>query len=416
MRHVLVFAKTPHATTPYEQWLAGTGIEPVVLTSREHAAGYGHLRHVHAFDDYDTNQLVEKTALRLARELDVDAVFARAESDVLRAAQLRDLLDLPGQRTASARAFRDKVVMKDHLAGGPVDVPAYRLLDSAYTAVEFVAEHGYPVVVKPVSESGSLGARVLRDEADLDAYLAAPWRGTSQIETFVPGAMYHVDGLVRDGEPVFVRPFRYLNDCLSFRSDHWMGSVPLAPGDPYHARLVDAVRAVLAQLPTPERTTFHAEFWITPDDRTVFCEVASRTGGGMVARAVRHAFGIDLDKEWLYAECGLPASSGGPAPRPAGGLWIPPSSGVLEHLPTEGAPDCVLESAHTGRAGQVFHGGVKSGLFLAGYVVGGESEEDVAANMEKVAAWFTDAVRWRPADSPDAAGPVDAPETAGATP
>ncbi|WP_406382130.1 PLP-dependent transferase [Streptomyces sp. NBC_01618] len=42
-----------------------------------------------------------------------------------------------------------------------MEVPAYRLLDSAYTAVEFVAQHGYPVVIKPVSESGSLGADVV---------------------------------------------------------------------------------------------------------------------------------------------------------------------------------------------------------------------------------------------------------------
>lgn len=126
MPHVLVFAKTPYAKTPYDRWLAGSGVVPVILTTTEFAAGYGHLPHVHAFDDYDTNQLVEKTALRLAREHAVTAVFARAEADVVRAAQLRDLLDLPGQRTASALAFRDKVVMKDHLVGGPVEIPAYR--------------------------------------------------------------------------------------------------------------------------------------------------------------------------------------------------------------------------------------------------------------------------------------------------
>jgi hypothetical protein len=36
--------------------------------------------------------------------------------------------------------------------------------------------------------------------------------------------------------------------------------------------------------------------------------------------------------------------------------------------------------------GQEFHGGIKSGLFLAGYVVAGDTEDDVAANMDKVAA------------------------------
>ncbi|WP_354643018.1 ATP-grasp domain-containing protein [Kitasatospora camelliae] len=399
MRRILVFAKTPHHKTPYDRWLEGTGVEPVILAPAEYADGYRHLEHVHAFEEYDGNQLVEKTALRLARELGVEAVFARAEADVLRAAQLRELLDLPGQRPASALAFRDKVAMKDHLAGGPVELPAFREVQSAYTLLEFVEEHGYPVVVKPVSESGSLGAAILHDEAGLDAYLRRPWRGRSLVETFVEGQMYHVDGLVIGGEVAFVHPFRYVNDCLSFRSDEWVANLPLSPADPAYDRLVAATRQVLAGLPTPVNTAFHAELWITPDDRVVFCEIASRTGGGMISTTVPHVFGLDLDKEWLYAELGLERTFDRPGYRPAGGLNIPPRSGLLEHLPLGGEPECVRETVLHGQAGQVFHGGVKSGLFLAGYVVAGDTEEDVVANMEHVAAWFAKETRWRPVEA-----------------
>ena len=395
MRHVLIFAKTPHSKTPYDLWLKGSRIEPIILTTKQYAGGYGHFRQVYAFDDYDNNQLVDKTALRLAREHRVEAVFARAEADVIRAAQLRELLDLPGQRTASALAFRDKVIMKDHLVGGPVEVPRYRQLDSAYTAVEFIAQHGYPVVIKPVSESGSLGAAIIGDEADLDSYLQRPWRGTSQIETFVTGQMYHIDGLIIAGQLAFIQPFRYVNDCLSFRDNEWVASLPLRSDDPLHARLVGATRAVLEQLPTPSNTALHAELWITPDDRVVFCEIASRTGGGMISATVRYSFGIDLDREWLYAECGLPATIEAREYRPAGGLNIPPSHGMLEYLPVGDEPGCVREVTMAGAPGQVYHGGVKSGLFLAGYVVAGESENEVSANMALVADWFATRSRWR---------------------
>lgn len=396
MRHVLIFAKTPYDRTPYDEWLAGSGIQPIILTPDEYAAGYAHLPQVYAFRDYDTSQLVEKTALRLGRAHRIEAVFARAEADVLRAAQLRDVLDLPGQRHTSALAFRDKVVMKDHLVGGPVEIPRYRMLDSAYTALEFIEEHGYPVVIKPVSESGSLGASVIRDVTELDAYLSRPWRGTSQIETFIEGDMYHVDGLVINRTVEFIHPFRYLNNCLSFRDSEWLATIPLSTTDPAYDRLVGAAKAVLAALPTPSNTAFHAELWITPDDRVVFCEIASRTGGGMISAMVRHCFGLDLDQEWLYAECGLPRALGCPDYRPAGGLHIPPAHGLLEYLPLGDEPDCVREVTMSGSAGQVYHGGVKSGLFLAGYVVEGTSEEGVAANMQRVASWFAERVRWRP--------------------
>jgi hypothetical protein len=397
MRRVLVFAKTPYDLTPYDQWLAGSDVEPIILVSQDHAAGYAHLPQVHAFADYDTNQLVEKTALRLAREHRVDAVFARGEADLIRAAQLRDILDLPGQRTASAIAFRDKVVMKDHLAGGPVELPTYRRLDSAYTALEFVEEHGYPVVIKPVSEAGSVGTAIIREEADLEAYLRRPWRGTSEIETFVPGQMFHIDGLVVGGELVFIHPFRYLNDCLSFRSDEWIASLSLSPRDPAYERLVAGTRAVLDRLPCPPHFVFHCELWITPDDRVVFCEIASRVGGGMVRPVIEYCFGIDVHKEWLLAECGLPASARPTGYRPGAGLNIPPSPGVLEHLPTGGEPGCVREVSLAAAPGKVYRDHARAGLFLAGYVVAGESEDQVVANVDEVAAWFAENVRWRPA-------------------
>ncbi|HST81423.1 MAG TPA: hypothetical protein VLL08_06765 [Kineosporiaceae bacterium] len=397
-RHVLIFAKTPHGKTPYDRWLKGSGVEPIILAPREYAAGYGHLPEVYSFENYDTNQLVEKTALQLARTRRIDAVFARAEADVVRAAQLRELLGVPGQWTASALAFRNKVVMKDHLVGGPVSLPQYRLLDSAYTAVEFIAKHGYPVVIKPVSESGSLGANIIRGEADLDAYLRRPWPGSSQIETFVAGQMYHVDGLVIAGQITFIHPFRYLNDCLSFRSNDWLASVPVSTADQAHDRLVTATTAILAELPTPPNTAFHCELWITPDDRVVFCEIASRTGGAMISPTVRYSFGLDLDREWLAAECGLPSTldpAESRAYQPAGWLAIPPSNGILEHLPLGEEPGCVREVSLTGAPGQAFNGGVKSGLFLAGYVVAGDSEDHVAANLGLMAAWFAEQVRWR---------------------
>ncbi|MEU6277000.1 hypothetical protein ABZ871_32030 [Streptomyces populi] len=177
---------------------------------------------------------------------------------------------------------------------------------------------------------------------------------------FVPGRIHHVDGLVADGEVVFVHPFRYLNDCLSFRSDDRVADLPLTRQDPLY-------------------------------DRLVFCGIAGRTGGGMISAMVRHAFGIDLDKEWLYAECGLPSTADTSRYRPAGALCVPPRNGVLEQLPAAAErPGCVREAMFTGAVGQEFHSGVKSGLFPAGYVVDGDSEEDVATHLEHVAGWFSD--------------------------
>lgn len=393
-RSVLIFAKTPYAKTPYDQWLAGTGIAPIVLTTEEFAPGYRHLPEVYSFSDYDHNQLVAKKALQIGGETPLVAVFARAEADILRAAELRGILGLPGQSLASAKAFRNKVVMKDHLVQSGVKLPRYRAIESAYTVLQFVEAHGYPVVIKPFAESGSSGVHVIRNESELDRYLAKPPAGPLEIETYVEGQMYHIDGLMLGGELVFIHPFQYLNTCLSFRDNEHCGTFTLSPTNPFYQPLIDNTRKVLAALPCPQHMAFHTELWVTPSEEIVFCEIASRTGGGMISSTIQYSFGINMDKEWLYAECGLPRTLGLHDFRPGGGLLVPPQKGTLEYLPMGNEPEFVHEKQFSGQVGQRFNGGVKSGLFLAGYVVGGNSEAEVASRMSQTASWFEREARW----------------------
>lgn len=393
-KHVLIFAKTAYAKTPYDQWLAGTGMTPLILTTEEFAPGYRHMGRVYSFADYDRNQLVEKTAYELARKFPLAAVFARAEADVIRASHLRERMGVQGQGVASATAYRNKVTMKDRLRGCGVESPNYRALASAYDALEFVEKHGYPVVIKPTSESGSFGTHIIKNREELEKYLARPFPGEMEIEAFVAGEMYHVDGLIADGRLAFIHPSKYLNDCLSFRKNEYLGSFALSPASPLHPRLIDAAKKVVAALPAARNMAFHAEFWHTPDDRIVFCEIGSRTGGALISSLLSYSFGFNIDREWLLAECGLARPIEMTEIQLGGWVIIPPQSGTLEALPEGAPPSCVQDSHYCGKAGQRFQGGVKSGLFLAGYVVNGSSEQEVVRNMSETAAWFGRNAKW----------------------
>ena len=76
-------------------------------------------------------------------------------------------------------------------------------------------------------------------------------------------------------------------------------------------------------------------------------------------------------------------------------MLIPPLNGILEHLPIGHEPDCVRDAQYCGIVGQRFQGGVKSGLFLAGYVVDGRTETEVIENISGVASWFGNAAKWQ---------------------
>jgi biotin carboxylase len=392
-RYVLIFAKTKHEKTPYDQWLKDTKITPIILTSKDFLPGYEHLPYVCSFENYDYNRLVEKVAFEICQTFNIVAIFARAEADIMRAAHLREYFRIPGQNIESALAYRNKVIMKNHLLHSRVILPEFSLIDSAVSILDFIHKHDYPVVIKPCMESGSFGTVIIKCEDDLNDFLAAGIKGELEIEKFIPGEMYHIDGLMIDGEIRFIHPFKYVNDCLSFRNDDFVGSYSLSFEDEHYLPLMQSALEVVYTLPSPEHMAFHCELWVTPSKEIVFCEIASRTGGGMISSMINQGMKLNLDYEWFRAEIGHSTEEIQVKFAACGSINIPPQKGILVELP-ESVPSFVKETQITGQLGQEYSGGVKSGLFLAGYVVDGATQKDIFNNILAVGDWFKQSTKW----------------------
>ena len=403
-RRVAVLVNSRHPDTPYDRWVADTGIELTLFVAADKAGGYSHVgapHHVLSFDHYRSNGNVERAVLELAAERPFDAVIARSEPDILRAARLRELLSLGGQGWDSALAFRHKVVMKSHVAAAGLATPRFAPLACGADLCRFVADHGYPVVVKPVLGSGSLGTSVVRGADDLAVVLAAGVDDSLEVETYVPGAMHIVDGLVLGGKVAFAVASSYVNDCLSFRRGEFLGIVLVPGSDPRHDRLTFFAERVLDAMPVPEATTFHMEIWQTADDDLVFCEVASRTGGLRINESLRLAHGLDMDRQWFCAQVGLPVDvpppgTVNPSTSSAGNMAIYPDDGVLAALPEGPAPKGVVSEHLYASLGDAHHGGYKSGDCLAAFVVTGDTSAEVVCRFHSVASWFDAGVRWDP--------------------
>lgn len=94
---------------------------------------------------------VELKAAELHKKYGFSRIVYQAEQDVLRAAQIRELLGLAGQSVETALRFRDKVIMKESLLARPdvitnVLIPAFTRVTGVKSILDFVAKYDYPIV------------------------------------------------------------------------------------------------------------------------------------------------------------------------------------------------------------------------------------------------------------------------------
>lgn len=359
----------------------------------ERSAYLENFRH---FPNFRENWQVEYCALELVAGGAIERVIATSEYDILRAARIRACAALPGQTVESAKAFRDKVIMKD-LARKRVQVPIpYRRLESAVDLFEFVDEVNLPIVIKPVDGAGSLRASVIHDRADLMSWLGEGSLQGFEVEPFIHGDMYIVDGLYCHGKIQLAWSSRYVSDCLSHTRGEGVSVAQIGDNNPIHTRLMKFCEELFLALPMPETTTFHTEVFLTPGDELVLCEVASRTGGGAIRRLGELTFGVDLHMLWIRSQAGMDISAQIEATRQNSVMYgfaqIPPIKSEIAKLPNQIPFDFVVEYIQELNPTLSDSGPLESSSKSATIIVRGESTEILERNLGHVVDWMRSAI------------------------
>ncbi|QQE79730.1 acetyl-CoA carboxylase biotin carboxylase subunit family protein [Alicyclobacillus sp. SO9] len=397
---ILILNSASRDRCPYDEWLQHLNEDLILLTTRKHYGEFvgGSYKRVIGFDNYRDNWCVELTAMELAETNDVRAIIASGEFDLLRAAKLRDMLNISGQNWESALAFRDKTVMKHLTMKAGIKVPQFERINDAFDISSFISENGYPVVIKPISGAGSLDTKIINNRIDLENMLSSAIKTPMEIEEFIEGDMYHVDGIVMDGRVTFAYPSKYINGCLAHQKNLYLGSYMLDATNPLFESLLGFVEQVVFALPTPQYTIFHAEVFHTPNNEFVLCEIASRVGGGLIEESFLHAFGINLQKTMAEFQCGIYdvlATSSNKSPKFfTGFILIPPHPLVLSKLANDDPPDYVLEKHISGEIGRAYRAVDSVTNSIASILVRGDSENQVLRRIEKVNDWFQKCVQW----------------------
>ncbi|MBL4963510.1 ATP-grasp domain-containing protein [Bacillus halotolerans] len=396
----LILNKTSYSKSPYDLWLKDLEEPIVMLTSTERLNECKNYDQIESFDEYPVNGCIEIRALELHETYRFHTIIAMSEYDLLRAGKLRTHLGVEGQSYESALLFRDKVLMKQRLEEAGIPVPPYRKIESSVDLYLFVQQFGFPVVVKPIDGSGSVGTKVLKNESDMMEYLSKGLSENMEAETFVDGDMYHIDGMLIDGQMTLNWPSRYINGCLAFQEEQFLASYQLGADNPLTSRLTDIVEKALKALPSPKTTTFHAEVFHTPDDKLVFCEIASRTGGGLIREATQQGFGFDLNEVCVKKQCGLsydiPNDSQlkrGPK-QLSGWILIPPKHGRLVKVPSIPFENWITKQKISAKEGEIFQGASSSVDVVSSYLIKGDSEDVLINRIHQVASWCSENMIW----------------------
>ncbi|MGV9508508.1 ATP-grasp domain-containing protein [Streptomyces tendae] len=300
------------------------GLRPVLLT--RDAARYPYVTE-DAVDtlELDTSDLdaVVSTCRGLAEGTGLAGITSSSEYFVADAARAAARLGLPAADGDAIARCRSKDLQRAALAAHGVPVPAWTAVSDVAAAVRAADALGHPVVLKPVSGSGSSGVRLCRDRAETEEWARVLFeRATDERGNAVPARVL-VEAAV-DGPEFSVETFD--GDVVTVVAKHTAPAphfvetghdipAPLDAGA--SAELGDTALAALKALGLGWGAA-HTEIRRSADGPVVI-EVNPRLAGGMIPVAVRAATGTDLVDAVIARAAGLDTPPGASVPEAGAG-------------------------------------------------------------------------------------------------
>ena len=241
----------------------------------------------------------------LARDRQIDLIAALDDFDVETVAHLREHFRMPGMGDSLARNFRDKLAMRTTAWGAGLLVPEFSGVFNYDRLREFMARVPPSWLLKPRSEASSMGIKKISHPDELWPVLES--LGDQQsfflIEQFVPGDVYHVDGLVDNGDVLFSMAHKYGQPPLSVYAGGGVFITRSLDRESDESKeLVDFNKQVLKTMGLARGATHSEYIRSLADGRLYFLENAARVGGANIAECVEHATGVNLWREWARIE------------------------------------------------------------------------------------------------------------------
>ncbi|MEV5882440.1 ATP-grasp domain-containing protein [Streptomyces sp. NPDC052020] len=362
---------------------------------------------VYEIKDFDSLEEMAAVATDLVvRGVAVDHIVSFTEFSQFGAGYLGVLLGLADDPLWHV-SFRDKRLMKERVRRAGVPTADWVTLADPSRADDVAAVRdrlAFPIVVKPVAGSGTIGA-VRVDHPDelrsvLEGIAPDPHLKSHQLtaEEFVAGSELHVDALWHDGRPLYLLISTYYRPRLALLDPD---AAPGPDGTPedgsylitedeapeLYRRVTKLHHEVNSALGITHGAT-HLELFERPDGELVFSEIASRMAGGWIGAVISEYLGYEIHTAIARAT----VTGRIPEPRPSkpclGALHLrPPRAGRIAAIPTVEdmlAVDGVLRAQRLRGVGDRVER-TNPSEWCAFVVLGADSREEYEALARRVA-------------------------------
>jgi biotin carboxylase len=242
-----------------------------------------------------------------ARTRKIDRIVALDEFDMENVSAIREHLRIPGMGLTTVRYFRDKLAMRAAAWEAGINVPEFVHVLNHNELREFMARVPAPWLLKPRSQASGIGMKKIHQPDELWPWLDRLGDEQSHflLEQFVPGSVFHVDGVVSEREVVFADAHAYGTPPLDVSHAGGVFTTRTLERDSEDAKALRAVNKKLIESLGLMRGVTHAEFLKAhADGKFYFIEIAARVGGAYISDVVEHATGVNLWREWAKLEVG----------------------------------------------------------------------------------------------------------------
>lgn len=217
-----------------------------------------------------------------------------------------------GFRTQELGAVKYKSRMKAGYQAAQVKTARFHLVDTLEGCRAFLAQVGYPAVVKPDNGVGAADTWKLTDDGDLARFWAAKSDRAYIMEEFVPGHIETFDGITDgNGNILFCAGQVMVKNPMEML--HGSGENVSYTQNVQATDLYEIGRRVVKAFRTRWRF-FHFEFFRLDEDRAglgrrgdiLGLEVNMRAPGGYIPDKMNYAYNVDVYQIWaeslLYQE------------------------------------------------------------------------------------------------------------------